>query len=52
MFVATPVLLGRELSGGMVEIESGVDAEEPLVVVGAFTLKAELAKDEFGGHEH
>jgi cobalt-zinc-cadmium efflux system membrane fusion protein len=51
-FVATPVLLGRELSGGMVEIESGLAAEEPLVVVGAFTLKAELAKDEFGGHEH
>ena len=51
-FVATPVLLGGELPGGMVEIESGLGAGEPLVVVGAFTLKAELAKGEFGGHEH
>lgn len=51
-FLATPVLLGEELPGGMVAIEAGLAAGDPLVVAGAFTLKAELAKGEFGGHGH
>lgn len=51
-FLANPVLLGEELPGGMVAIEAGLTAGDPVVVAGAFTLKAELAKGEFGGHGH
>jgi len=51
-FLANPVLLGEELPGGMVAIEAGLAAGDPVVVAGAFTLKAELAKGEFGGHGH
>lgn len=51
-FLASPVLLGRELPGGLVEIASGLGAGDSLVVSGAFTLKAELARGEFGGHGH
>jgi cobalt-zinc-cadmium efflux system membrane fusion protein len=51
-FMATPVLRGAELPGGFVEISSGLAAGDSLVVAGAFTLKAELAKGEFGGHGH
>lgn len=51
-FLARPVLLGEELPGGMVAIEEGLSAGDPVVVAGAFTLKAELAKGEFGGHGH
>jgi cobalt-zinc-cadmium efflux system membrane fusion protein len=46
------VLLGRELPGGLVEVTAGLVAGDSLVVQGAFTLKAELAKGEFGGHGH
>jgi cobalt-zinc-cadmium efflux system membrane fusion protein len=51
-FVASPVLLGPELPGGLVEIVNGLTAGDSLVVRGAFTLKAELARGEFGGHGH
>ena len=51
-FLASPVLLGEELPGGMVAIVAGLLAGDPVVVAGAFTLKAELAKGEFGGHGH
>jgi cobalt-zinc-cadmium efflux system membrane fusion protein len=51
-FVASPVLLGRELPGGLVEVTAGLVAGDSLVVQGAFTLKAELARGEFGGHGH
>jgi len=51
-FLATPILLGEELPGGMVAIEAGLAAGDAVVGAGAFTLKAELAKGEFGGHGH
>jgi cobalt-zinc-cadmium efflux system membrane fusion protein len=51
-FVASPVLLGRELPGGLIEILDGLTAGDSLVVAGAFTLKAELARGELGGHGH
>lgn len=51
-FIAQPVLLGEELPGNRIEIRSGLDAGAELVVRGAFTLKAELGRGEFGGHGH
>ena len=51
-FLATPVLMGEELPGGMVAVLAGLTAGDQVVVAGAFTLKAELAKGEFGGHGH
>jgi membrane fusion protein, heavy metal efflux system len=51
-FVANPVLIGAELPGDLIEIVSGLEEGQSVVVVGAFTLKAELAKGEFGGHGH
>jgi cobalt-zinc-cadmium efflux system membrane fusion protein len=51
-FFAFPVLLGEELPGNRVAIASGFDLGTELVVQGAFTLKAELAKGAFGGHAH
>ena len=51
-FVAIQVQMGRELPGGMVEIVAGLAPGDSLVVHGAFTLKAEFAKGEFGGHGH
>ena len=51
-FVARPVLMGEELPGGLVELTAGLAAGDAVVVAGAFTLKAELAKGEFGGHGH
>ncbi|MGE0158215.1 MAG: efflux RND transporter periplasmic adaptor subunit [Gemmatimonadales bacterium] len=51
-FVAMPVAMGEELPGGLVEITSGLSAGDSLVIEGAFTLKAELARGEFGGHGH
>lgn len=40
------------LGDGDVVVLSGLEAGERVVVEGAFTLKSELAKDEFGGHQH
>jgi cobalt-zinc-cadmium efflux system membrane fusion protein len=51
-FFTVLVLLGEELPGDRVEIASGIEPGEVLVIGGAFTLKAELAKGEFGGHAH
>lgn len=51
-FVPTPVLPGEELPGGMIAIDAGLTAGDAVVVAGAFTLKAELAKGAFGGHGH
>lgn len=51
-FEAHPVVLGRDLLDGMVEIVSGLAPGDRLVILGAFTLKAELSRGEFGGHGH
>jgi cobalt-zinc-cadmium efflux system membrane fusion protein len=51
-FLARPVATGEELPDSQVAVLSGLEAGERLVVEGAFTLKSELAKSEFGGHGH
>jgi cobalt-zinc-cadmium efflux system membrane fusion protein len=51
-FLVRPVQIGRDLPAGLVEITAGLAAGDRLVVEGAFTLKSELAKGEFGGHGH
>ena len=51
-FVGRPVVPGQELAGGNIEILSGLQPGEPVVVRGAFTLKAEHDEGEFGGHAH
>lgn len=51
-FRAQPVDAGAALGDGRIRILSGLAAGEPVVVAGAFTLKAELSKGEFGGHGH
>lgn len=38
--------------GGELIVHSGLAAGERVVTEGAFTLKSELAKGEFGGHDH
>jgi RND family efflux transporter MFP subunit len=40
------------IGGGEVVVRAGLSAGERVVTRGAFTLKSELAKGEFGGHEH
>jgi cobalt-zinc-cadmium efflux system membrane fusion protein len=50
-FEVRPVGRGREL-GGAVEILSGLEAGETVVVDGAFLLRAEAAKQAGGGDEH
>ena len=47
-----PVVLGQELLGGNIEILSGLQPGGPVVVRGAFTLKAEHDEGEFGAHAH
>jgi len=50
-FVPRPVSMGlRGVSG--VEITSGLESGEMYVTKGAFSLKAQLAKGEMGGHAH
>ena len=51
-FAPRPVTVGTS-SGGFVEIRSGFSEDEPFVSSGAFTLKAQLEKADFGdGHAH
>ena len=51
-FTVRAVEVGQTLGGGRVEILSGLEPGERIVTEGAFTLKAQLAKGEFGGHGH
>jgi cobalt-zinc-cadmium efflux system membrane fusion protein len=51
-FRAQPVETGAVMTDGRVRILAGLEAGDVVVVVGAFTLKAELSKGEFGGHGH
>jgi len=52
-FECRPVGRGRDL-GGLVELVSGAEAGETVVVDGAFLLRAELERRRGGGdpHEH
>lgn len=51
-FRARTVETGALIEGDRIEIHSGVAAGDSIVVEGAFTLKAELSRGEFGGHDH
>lgn len=51
-FRTQPVEVGDGLDGGRVAILSGLEPGDRIVTEGAFTLKAELSKSEFGGHGH
>ena len=51
-FTVRPVEVGQTLEGGRIEILSGLEPGEPIVTEGAFTLKAQLSKGDFGGHGH
>lgn len=51
-FRAQPVEVGETLEGGRVAIRSGLAPGARLVVSGAFALRSELAKGEFGEHGH
>lgn len=51
-FVTRDVEVGRSLPDGRVEVVGGLEAGDEIVTTGAFTLKAELSKGEFGGHGH
>jgi hypothetical protein len=46
------VTTGQELIGNRIEILTGLEPGEPVVVRGAFTLKAELTAGDFGDHAH
>ena len=51
-FVARPVTTGRR-AGEFIEIVAGLEQGDSYVASGAFTLRAELEKSEFGdGHDH
>lgn len=51
-FRARVVEIGRQV-GDRVEITAGLEPGQPFVAEGAFTLKADLEKDAFGGgHDH
>ena len=51
-YLAQTVEVGPAMEDGRVRILAGLDAGDRVVVAGAFTLKAELSKGEFGGHGH
>ena len=51
-FRTQPVEVGEALEDGRVRILAGLAAGDRVVTAGAFTLKAELSKGEFGGHGH
>ena len=51
-FRARPVEPGEPLDGGRVAIRSGLAPGDRLVVAGAFALRSELARGEFGAHGH
>jgi cobalt-zinc-cadmium efflux system membrane fusion protein len=51
-FRTQPVEVGEALEDGRVRILAGLAAGDRVVIAGAFTLKAELSKGEFGGHGH
>lgn len=51
-FTARPVEVGQTLEGNRIEVLSGLEPGERIVTEGAFTLKAQLSKGEFGGHGH
>ena len=51
-FRVRPVQVGAAVDSARVMILSGLEPGERVVVAGAFTLKSELSKGEFGGHGH
>lgn len=51
-FRTQPVEVGEAPEDGRVRILAGLAAGDRIVIAGAFTLKAELSKGEFGGHGH
>lgn len=51
-FHAARVETGETTADGRVEILSGISGGDTIVTEGAFTLKAQLSKGEFGGHGH
>jgi len=52
-FEVRPVARGHDLGDGLVEILSGLEPGESVVVEGAFALRAEAEKNEGGGeHDH
>jgi len=51
-FFTREIEVGQTLADGRVEIITGVEPGLEIVVAGAFTLKAELSKEDFGGHGH
>ena len=51
-FRIRPVQVGAAVDSTRVMILSGLEPGERVVVAGAFTLKSELSKGEFGGHGH
>ena len=51
-FRVQPVELGEPVDGNRVTVLSGLRAGDRVVTVGAFVLRSELAKGEFGGHGH
>ena len=50
-FAKRDLELGREF-GSSVEVKSGLNEGEHVVVEGAFTLKSELLKERIEGHAH
>ena len=51
-FRIRPVQVGAAVDSSRVMILSGLEPGERVVLAGAFTLKSELSKGEFGGHGH